>query len=70
MKIIFCATRIMKMKICKINYFSFKKNGHEIHEIRCREAINNYCLVMMAEVPHKIQTYFLLEKKICHDCTE
>ena len=60
----------MEIKISKINYFRvFKKNGHEIHEIRCREALNNYCLVMMAEVPHKNSNLFSSRKKqICHDC--
>ena len=49
---------------------SLKKNGHEIHEIRCREALNNYCLVMMSKVPHKNLNLFSSreKKEICHDC--
>ena len=49
---------------------SLKKNGHEIHEIRCREAFNNYCLVMMSQVPHKNSILFSEKEKknICNDC--
>tara|TARA_B100000035_G_scaffold314778_1_gene332225 strand:- start:754 stop:2529 length:1776 start_codon:yes stop_codon:yes gene_type:complete len=49
---------------------SLKKNGHEIHEIRCREALNNYCLVMMSKVPHKNLNLFSSreKKEICNDC--
>ena len=49
---------------------SLKKNGHEIHEIKCREALNNYCIVMMSKVPHKNSNLFSSreKKEICSDC--
>ena len=49
---------------------SLEKSGHEIEEIRCKNAFDKYCYVMMSHVPHRNSSSFTDKEKIniCNQC--